>query len=57
MTSLVRIVRNDVPKLGKSCAIRVTGKKGNRDALGTAVSARIDGKLRTRWLNGTGGTG
>ena len=57
MTSMVRIVRNDVPNKGKSCLVKVTGKKGNLDALGTVVSAKIDGHLRTRWLNGTGGTG
>ena len=57
MTSMVRIVRNDLPGKGKSFVVKVTGKKGNLDALGTVVSATIDGKLRTRWLNGTGGTG
>ncbi|MSP90366.1 MAG: CRTAC1 family protein [Myxococcales bacterium] len=57
MTAGVRIMRNDVPKLGKSFVVKVTGKGGNLDALGTVVKATIGGVVRTRWLNGTGGTG
>ncbi|GEM_PF-1935279 len=53
----VRILRNDVVKKGKSVTIRVAGKKGNMDALGTTVRAKVDGKLRIRWLNGSGGYG
>ncbi len=57
MTSMVRLVRNDLPGKGKSLFVRVLGKKGNLDALGTTVSAKINGNLRTRWLVGSGGTG
>ncbi len=57
MTAMVRIVRNDLPGKGKSLFVHVKGKKGNLDAIGTTVSAQIGGKLRTRWLVGSGGTG
>ncbi|MEY3013735.1 MAG: hypothetical protein RIT45_2470 [Pseudomonadota bacterium] len=57
MTSAVRIVRNDIPIKGNWFRVRLTGKKGNMDAVGARVTANIGGVLRTRWLVGTGGTG
>ncbi|MBM4344059.1 MAG: VCBS repeat-containing protein [Deltaproteobacteria bacterium] len=57
MTSLVRVVRNDLPNKGKSLFVHVKGKPGNLDALGTVITAKVGGALRTRYLVGSGGTG
>jgi len=54
----VRILRNDLPKKGKAVFVRVIGKGKNRDALGTTIKAKVaGGKVRMRWLNGSGGYG
>lgn len=53
----IRILRNDLPKVGKSFKVTLTGKGKNTAALGSKVSAMIGGKLVTRWLNGSGGFG
>lgn len=55
--SVVRILRNDLPKQGGSFRVVVSGKGKNRDALGARVTAIIGGKLRTRYLNGSGAFG
>ncbi len=57
MTSLVRVLRNDIPKQGQSFRVVVKGKGLNQDALGTVVTADIAGAKRTRWLNGSGAFG
>jgi hypothetical protein len=57
MTSMIRVLRNDVPKLGGSFVVRLEGKDGNRDAIGAVVKATAGGTVRTRWLLGSGGTG
>ncbi|MBM4344062.1 MAG: CRTAC1 family protein [Deltaproteobacteria bacterium] len=57
MTSLVRILRNDLPKKGSSMRVVVQGKGKNQDALGTTVTATIGGKKVTRWLFGSGAFG
>ena len=57
LTSRIRLWRNDLPKKGKGFRVLVKGKKGNLDALGAVVTAKIGGQLRTRWLTGTGGFG
>ena len=56
-SSLVRILRNDLAKKGGSFSVVVSGKGGNKDALGAVVSADIGGIARKRWLNGSGGFG
>lgn len=53
----VRILRNDLPKMGGSAEVILVGKGGNRDALGARVRATIDGVVRTRWLAGSSGAG
>ncbi len=57
MTSLVRILRNDVAKQGGSFKVVLKGKGMNKDALGSTVTATIAGLKRTRWLNGSGAFG
>jgi hypothetical protein len=57
MRSWVRVLRNDLPKQGGSFRVVVSGKGKNRDALGATVTAQIGGKLRTRYLNGSGAFG
>ena len=56
-TSLIRILRNDLPKQGKQFTVVVKGKGANQDALGTTITAKIGGVSRKRWLNGSGGFG
>ncbi|MSP90326.1 MAG: CRTAC1 family protein [Myxococcales bacterium] len=53
----VRILRNDLAKQGKYMVVVVEGKGLNRDALGTRVTAKVNGSVRKRWLNGSGGWG
>ncbi len=53
----VRVLRNDLPKLGKSIQIVLKGKGLNQDALGARVTATIGGAERKKWLNGSGGFG
>ena len=57
MTSQVRILRNDLVKKGGSVRVRLKGKAGNLDALGAKVYATIGGKVRVRWLFGSGAFG
>ncbi len=56
-TTVIRFLRNDLPKKGGSIFIRLQGKKANQDALGARITASIDGFQRTRWLSGSGGFG
>jgi hypothetical protein len=56
-TSLVRILRNDLPKAGESFKVVLEGKGKNKDALGSRVTANVGGVIRTRWLNGSGAFG
>lgn len=57
LSSTVRLWRNDLPKAGGTVHVRLVGKPGNRDAIGARVSAKVGGKLRTRWMVGHGGFG
>jgi hypothetical protein len=56
-TSRVRVLRNDLAKKGGSATVVVRGKGKNQDALGTTVTATIEGKVHRRWLNGSGSWG
>ncbi len=51
-TSRVRILRNDFEKQGGFAVVVVKGKAKNPDAVGAVVRAKVNGKLRTRWLGG-----
>ncbi|MEY3011683.1 MAG: hypothetical protein RIT45_418 [Pseudomonadota bacterium] len=55
--SIVRVLRNDLPKKGGAFQVRVQGKGKNQDALGSVVRATIGGKEIRRYLNGSGGFG
>ncbi len=57
LTSLVRVLRNDLPKKGGSVRIRLVGKGGNLDALGARVTLSAAGKAQVRWLYGAGSFG
>ena len=55
--TVIRFLRNDLPKKGGAIRVRLTGIKGNKDAIGARITAQIDGVVRTRWLSGSGGFG
>ena len=55
--SVLRVLRNDLPKKGGSFRVVVRGKGNNQDALGAVVSATIGGVVRKRLLFGSGGFG
>ena len=51
----VRILRNAMVDIGKSIAIRLRGKKSNRDAIGAAVTVEAEGRRQTKYLQAGSG--
>jgi Flp pilus assembly protein TadD len=47
----LRLLRNDLGNSNKSLAIRLTGRKGNRDAIGARVEVETPGRRQVRFLN------
>jgi|HubBroStandDraft_6_1064221.scaffolds.fasta_scaffold00589_3 tetratricopeptide (TPR) repeat protein len=51
----LRILRNALKELGNSIAIRLRGKKSNRDAIGAAVMVEAEGHRQTKYLQAGSG--
>jgi tetratricopeptide (TPR) repeat protein len=51
----LRILRNTMRGLGNSIAFRLRGKKSNRDAIGSAVTAEAGGQRQTKYLQAGSG--
>jgi len=51
----LRILRNDSSELGRSIAFRLEGTKGNRDAIGAAVTLEVAGLRQTKQLQAGSG--
>jgi tetratricopeptide (TPR) repeat protein len=51
----LRILRNAIRDIGNSIAIRLRGKKSNRDAIGAAVTVEIEGHRQTKYLQAGSG--
>jgi Tfp pilus assembly protein PilF len=47
----LRLLRNDLGNSNKSLAIRLTGRKGNRDAIGARVELETPSRRQVRFLN------
>jgi len=47
----LRLLRNDLPRSGNGLAIRLSGKKGNRDAIGARVEIETPAGRQVRYLN------
>jgi tetratricopeptide (TPR) repeat protein/peroxiredoxin len=51
----LRILRNDLKGIGNSIAIRLTGQKSNRDAIGAIVTLDVGGKRQTKFVSAGSG--
>ncbi len=51
----LRILRNAMKDLGHSMALRLRGKKSNRDAIGAAVTVEAEGRRQTRYVQAGSG--
>jgi tetratricopeptide (TPR) repeat protein len=51
----LRILRNAMQDIGDSIAIRLRGKKSNRDAIGAAVTLEVEGHRQTKYLQAGSG--
>jgi tetratricopeptide (TPR) repeat protein len=51
----LRVLRNALTELGNSIAMRLRGKKSNRDAIGTAVTLEAEGRRQTKYLQAGSG--
>ena len=51
----IRILRNDLEGIGGSVAFRLTGRKSNRDAIGTVIAIESEGKTQTKFLSAGSG--
>lgn len=51
----IRILRNAMPQIGDAVCIRLRGRKGNRDAIGAAVTVECGALRQTRFLQAGSG--
>jgi Flp pilus assembly protein TadD/peroxiredoxin len=51
----LRILRNAMKDLGHSMALRLRGRKSNRDAIGAAVTVEAEGRRQTKYLQAGSG--
>jgi tetratricopeptide (TPR) repeat protein len=51
----IRILRNDLEGIGGSVAFRLTGRKSNRDAIGTSITIESGGMSQTKFLSAGSG--
>jgi len=51
----LRILRNAMREIGNSMALRLRGKKSNRDAIGAAVTVEAEGRRQTKYLQAGSG--
>jgi len=51
----LRILRNTMKDIGNSMALRLHGKKSNRDAIGAAVTVEAEGRQQTKYLQAGSG--
>jgi Flp pilus assembly protein TadD/peroxiredoxin len=51
----LRILRNAMRDIGNSIAIRLRGKKSNRDAIGARVTVEVEGHRQTKYLQAGSG--
>jgi Flp pilus assembly protein TadD/peroxiredoxin len=51
----LRVLRNSMKEVGNSIMFRLRGVKGNRDAIGTAVTVEAEGRSQTKYLQAGSG--
>lgn len=51
----LRILRNDLAGIGASVAVRVTGRRSNRDGIGTTVTLEAGGTRQTKFVSAGSG--
>jgi Tfp pilus assembly protein PilF/peroxiredoxin len=51
----LRIIRNDLEGIGNSIALRLTGHRSNRDAIGAKVTIEAEGKRQTKFVSAGSG--